>query len=422
MRVKLPLLFLLLLSVLLVPKVHAQNTNLVDSSETKLLADTGKRYIIPDTKKKISWTSFSNKLFSMQLGGVFLLDYTGFFQDSTSKAQVDKQKSQFDLRSVRLMARGKIFFKQPWQYLISIEYKGFDRDEGVHPFGFTDLMFTIPAGKLGSFSVGKLKETFVYEMVGDAANLPQTERMLSPFFASRNTGVRWNKPAFNDRMTFSAGYFNNFITSGTSFAEGVNTVTARVTGLPIYKEDGHHFIHLAASMRYLEAQNGVLRFKGKDESNVSSNYIDTKDFTAKNALSFGFEELMNYNNFSLLGEYVFTNANTPGPNKHFDGFYIEGSWVLSGETRPYDKKAAYARRVKPHGKGGAWEIVSRVSNLDFDSYDIDGGKMLKLYEGLNWWATQYWRLSVGYGFSNLDKNNLNNGTTNSIICRLQWVY
>lgn len=422
MRFKIRTLFYLLFSVLALQGAYAQNTNLVDSTEKKLLADTGKRYLIPDAKKKISWTSFSNKLFSMQLGGVFLLDYTGFFQDSTSKAQVDKQKSQFDLRSVRLMARGKIFFKQPWQYLISVEYKGFDRDEGVHPFGFTDLMFTIPAGKIGSFSVGKLKETFVYEMVGDAANLPQTERMLSPFFASRNTGVRWSKPAINDRMTFSAGYFNNFIMSGTSFAEGANTVTARVTGLPIYKEDGHHFIHLAASMRYLEAQNGVLRFKGKDESNVSSNYIDTKDFTAKNALSFGFEELMNYNNFSLLGEYVFTNANTPGPNKHFDGFYIEGSWVISGETRPYDKKAAYARRVKPNGKGGAWEIVSRVSNLNFDSYDIDGGKMLKLYEGLNWWATQYWRLSVGYGFSNLDKNNLNNGTTNSIICRLQWVY
>ena len=43
--------------------------------------------------------------------------------------------------------------------------------------------------QLGTLTLGKIKEPFVYEMVGDAANLPHHERLMSPFFRSRNDGV-----------------------------------------------------------------------------------------------------------------------------------------------------------------------------------------------------------------------------------------
>jgi phosphate-selective porin OprO/OprP len=400
---------------------HAQHTDLVDSTQTNLLLDTNKKYAVPDVKK-MSWTNFSTKLFSMQIGAVPIIDYTAFFQNGKSVSQVGDQNSQFDIRSARLMFRGKIFFKNPWSYLISVEYKGIDRTPDQNAFGFTDLMFTIPAGKIGSFSVGKLKETFVYEMVGDAANLPQTERILNPFFISRNTGVRWNKTLLNDRMTVAAGYFNNFASTDTTIKGGANEFTARVTGLVYNDEADKKFLHLGVSYRYLEAKDGVLRYKGKDESNVSSNYVDTKDFAANHSASYGFEELYNVKNFSLLGEYVISVASTPQGNENFKGYYLTGSWVLSGEQRPYDKKAAYARRVKPSGKSGAWEIVARVSKVDLDSRDIKGGKLFKLYGGLNWWATQRWRISTGYGYGNLDKDNIKDGITNSVITRLQWVY
>ncbi|MXV53237.1 hypothetical protein GS399_19905 [Pedobacter sp. HMF7647] len=413
--------FLLILFAFQLTSVFAQNTDLVDSSQTQVLADTGKKYLIPDVRKKMSWTHFSTKLFSMQLGAAPIIDYSAFFQDSASIRQVGKQKDQFDLRSARFMMRGKIFFKNRWSYLIGIEYKGLDRTDDQKAFGFTDLMFTIPAGKIGSFSVGKLKETFVYEMVGDAANLPQAERILNPFFVSRNTGVRWNKPLLNDRMTMAAGYFNNFITTDTTLKGGANSFTARLTGLPYYDEATKTFLHLAVSTRYAEGQNDILRYKGKNESNVTSNYVDTKNFAADHSWSIGFEELWNIKNFSLLGEYVISTASTPQGSETFKGYYFTGSWVLSGEQRPYDKKAAYARRVKPEATHGAWEVVARISNVDLDSKDIKGGKLVKFYGGLNWWATQYWRMAFGYGYSNLDRDNIK-GITNSLIVRLQWIY
>ena len=289
------------------------------------------------------------------------------------------------------------------------------------PWNITDLYFVIPVGVLGNLTVGKVKETFVYEMVGDAANLAQTERILNPFFNSRNIGLKLGRTFMNDRMTVAAGWFNDWFTQGQSFSESANTFTARVTALPVFEDNGKRFLHLGLSTRYLEEENGVLRYKGRNESNVSSNYVDTKDFTASHSWSFGFEQLWSVNNFSLLGEYVHSWAYTPTNTEQFKGYYLTGSWVISGEQRPYDKKAAYARRIKPTKKGGAWEIVSRVSHVKLDGKNIHGGELLKMYLGLNWWATQYWRVSFGYGASNLNKDDLL-GITNSFLWRIQWIF
>ena len=55
--------------------------------------------------------------------------------------------------------------------------------------GFTDRNFSASAGKLGVLKVGKTKEPFIYEMAGHSAFLPQMERILNPFFVSRDVGV-----------------------------------------------------------------------------------------------------------------------------------------------------------------------------------------------------------------------------------------
>lgn len=417
-------LFLLLLALAFAnARLVAQNMDMVDSSETQLLADTGKKYLLPDPHRKhMRWANGGTKWFSYQIGFAPIVDYTAFVQDDDSKAQVGKQENQGDIRSARVSIRGNINFKNPWRYFISVGYNGLDYDPSKqNPWNITDLYFVIPVGVLGNLSIGKVKEPFVYEMVGDAANLPQTERILNPFFVSRNIGLKFNKTFLNDRITTAVGWFNDWFTQGQNFSESANTFAFRFTALPIYEDQGKRFVHIGASTRYVESENGVLRYKGKNESNVSSYYVDTKDFAADHSWSFGLEQLWSINNFSLLSEYVHSWAETPTGTQQFGGYYFTGSWVISGEQRPYDKKAAYARRIKPDGRGGAWELIGRVSRVNLDSRDIEGGTLLKMYMGVNWWATQYWRISFGYGASNLDKSD-RIGVTNSFLFRLQWIY
>jgi phosphate-selective porin OprO and OprP len=409
----------LVLAVSLSTLCFGQHTDHVDSSQVQVLADSGRNYFIPDVKNR-KWTKTSNKLFSAQLGFVPILDYNLNIQDGTSEEQVGKQDSRLDIRSARMMVRGKINLKNPWSYIVSLEYRGLDRTPDMSEFGFTDIKLVIPLSKNSELWVGQIKETFVYEMVGDAANLPHQERLLNPFFQSRNNGIQYRKFLLNNRMTISGGWFNKWPFNGQSFDESPNTLTARITGLPKWEKNGKQFMHAGISVRYAEANNNTIRLRGKNESNVSSNYVDTKEFEGTHQWNIGIEQLWSLENFSVLMEYVHNWSHATTGVEQFRGYYVTTSYIISGEQRPYDMKAAYARRVKPDDKSGAWELWFRIGRVNLDSRNIQGGINSRGTFGMNWWATQYWKFGFNYGISNLYKNDIV-GITNSFQWRLQWV-
>jgi phosphate-selective porin len=399
--------------------LKAQHSDMVDSTQKQVFADSGRSYFIPDVQRKrdMGWTKGGNKLLTWQLGFVPIIDYDLNMQNEQSEKQVGKQESRLDIRSARFSVRGNLnFAKNPWSYMVSLEYKGLDRTQDDDPFGFTDIKLIIPAGKNGNFTLGKIKETFIYEMVGDAANLPHQERLLSPFFRSRNAGVVYKHYFMKDRLSAAAGWFNDFIQG-----QGNNTFTARVTGLNKWEEKGKQFVHTGFGFRYVQAKEGTIRLRGKNQSNVGSNYVDTKDFAADYQMNFSFEQLWSLENYSMLFEYAQNWTKTPTGTEQFKGYYVTGSYIISGEQRPYDMKAGYARRVKPDGKAGAFEVVTRFGRVNLDSRNISGGINTIYSFGLNWWATQYWKAGMFYTISNLDKNDFI-GVTNSFQWRIQWVF
>ena len=103
------------------------------------------------------------------------------------------------------------------------------------------------------------------------------------------------------------------------------------------------------------------------------------------------------------------------------GYYMTASWVITGEHRPYDRTAAYARRVLPTGPWGAWEMIGRIGRVDLNDGAVQGGKMNGWWAGVNWWATRRWKASIGYGNIDLDRSGLN-GNTRTLLTRLQWIY
>ena len=78
-----------------------------------------------------------------------------------------------------------------------------------------------------------------------------------------------------------------------------------------------------------------------------------------------------------------------------------GSWVVTGEHRPYDKKVSYARRILPTGNWGSLELFGRC-----------GGFLTKWFFGANWWVNRRIRLTAGYGRAN----------PNQYFTRVQWTY
>lgn len=186
--------------------------------------------------------------------------------------------------------------------------------------------------------------------------------------------------------------------------------------------DGREFLHLGVAFRHIGADNGQLRYKGRPESNVTDNYVDTGDFPAKYARQLALEALYNTGPFSVLAEYAQAWVKSPERgNPGFNGFYVSGSYVLTGENRPYDKRVGYARRIIPRSRWGAVELVGRFGYLDIDDTLVKGGKLAKWYAGANWWASRQWKIGTGYGLADLERFNTT-GRTQMWITRLQWIY
>ena len=78
--------------------------------------------------------------------------------------------------------------------------------------------------------------------------------------------------------------------------------------------------------------------------------IDTGFIPADTADTWGFELAANWRNFLIQGEYIHIDVDpTVGRDLNFDGWYVEGSWVLTGESRPYIvSSATYGRPTPAH--------------------------------------------------------------------------
>jgi phosphate-selective porin OprO/OprP len=392
--------------------------------EAARLPPPAQPFFVPDVPQSVvEQTQVRERWFTLKLGVAAVFDYTAFNQDSASLSQVGRQEAAWQVRDLRLMARGTLGTDYKVGYFVAGVYKGFDTDPADN-WDLVDLWFSFPlGGPATKLIVGKTKETFDYEMVGDSANLPQQERVLNPFFVSRNVGAKLTHViGEKQRATASIGVFNDWWTKGESLGNSGTDVSARFTGLLWDKPESKRYLHLGLAGRYAGADNNTLRYKGRPESNVADNYVDTGNLPSDHAWHMGLEALWNEGPFSVLAEYNRAWVSSPANgNPEFSGYYITGSWILTGETRPYDRTVGYARRVMPKGRWGAPELVARFSHEDLNGGSVQGGKFDKTYLGLNWWATRRWKVGFGWGHTWLDRFG-QTGVTDSFQTRIQWIY
>ncbi|MGH9262219.1 MAG: porin, partial [Acidimicrobiales bacterium] len=330
----------------------------------------GRRYLLPDLRPDALVLDGTHVRIRPIIA--LIADYSWFDQDQGSVAQVGVQADQADLRAARfgLVARLK---SPPRVELIAIaDFIEHKRREDA-TFDVLDLAIGVPFGAHHRVTVGKQKQPFVYEMVGLAALLPQQERILSPFFVTRDVGVRVSGWLAQDRIVWWAGWFNDWFTTGRSFAAAGNDYVVRVTGLPLVSADGRAYLHVGIGGRYTEAEDGMLRFRGRPESNVADYYVDTGDLPASHAVAIGLEVLGTWRQWSLLGEWVRATVHgSAGQDPHLRGAYLTASWVMTGEHRRYGPVPGGGRSPLPTRRIGAWELVARYARVDAVDQAVDG--------------------------------------------------
>ena len=167
---------------------------------------------------------------------------------------------------------------------------------------------------------------------------------------------------------------------------------------PWQDPDTNFNVHLGGNFGYVfrpqEATNTQnpgfttygIAFSDRPELRVDNiTFLNTGALDAKSAYSVGLEAAVSYGPFMIEGEHFWYGIARDDPgtpvagitNPNFSGWYVEGSWVLTGEPRRYNIANASFTRPSPtedfnptNGAWGAWELVGRYSSTDLD-YDVN---------------------------------------------------
>jgi phosphate-selective porin OprO/OprP len=348
-----------------------------------------------DTKGKLELRSKDGD-FVWRLGGRVQADAALYQNDQDSGLG-----SGSEFRRARLEMGGTLW--RAWDFMLQYDFTdtgeegirdAFIRYTGFKPYGVTGI------------TAGQFKEPFSLEELTSSKYITFMERALPNVFApARNRGASVST-AFADMVTGSVGFFGEGVdsdeTDGDDNSEGYAT-TGRLTFSPIHTATQVVHLGAAGSWRAVDEAD-MLRFRQRPESHVTdvrlvnTDFIDADDFTR-----FGGELAGVYGPFSLQGEYMRADVNRQlgGENLTFDGWYVYGTWFLTGESRAYEFDKGAFGNIKPTrvvGKGGigAWELAARYSALDLNDDAVLGGEQRDITLGLNWYPNSNLRFLLNY--------------------------
>jgi phosphate-selective porin OprO/OprP len=148
----------------------------------------------------------------------------------------------------------------------------------------------------------------------------------------------------------------------------------------------------------------TLRYRSKPETDVSAlRLVDTGEIAGgvRRTLALNPEVALGVGAFSLQAEYMAVRVERArAENLDFKAWYVQTSYTLSGEPRPYRSNKGVFDGIKPatpfarDGGWGAWELAARWSALDLSDQSIRGGRERNATLGLNWYPNALLRSSV----------------------------
>ena len=368
-----------------------------------------------DTSKWNRWeTEYVSGIF---IAGLVLDRINWLSQDAESESQVG-DLSAFEggeIRGLRVGAVGTLnMFDQPWIYTIFGATNAFDKgynEEGLDSFTLFDWRLDVPFYRNTVLSIGKQKEPISGERVQSMIYNHMQERsaVSDALMPSRNVGIVWNGAGALPYSTWAVGVFNDWIDTDEDFDDSATQYIGRVTWAPLRTDDDSSLLHVGLGYRYSDAKEGI-RFRTEPEFDQSPAFVDTGFDTptgvlpADNFQTWNAELSWRRGPLWIASEYTRTSVdNTDLANPNFDGYWIAGSWVLTGEMRPYNRKSGtfrnlpVARTVYQGGKG-AWELSARWSSIDLTDGLVDGGEMDIASLGLTWWLTPIFSVGANYRY------------------------
>jgi phosphate-selective porin OprO/OprP len=368
----------------------------------------------------------ADKRYKLKLGGRLHYDGQFFDADDDTKTAVETGTNRIEdgteFRRVRYEMSGDV---ERVDWAISVDFAGGSSTFRNVYAGVKDLPF-------GNIRAGQFKEPYGLEQLTSSNNLTFTERsLMNAFVPAFNAGVMVFDTAANERMTWAIGGFRTGSDSGeVSRGDGEYAGTARITGLPVWGDEGRDYVHLGASYSRRSPTNDSVTFSAKPEANLAPSYVSAT-IAAEDVDLLGAEVAWGIGSLTLSGEYTLasvTGDSSGAADPDFSGYYVQAGYVLTGENRPYGKTAGALGAVKPKenafgetGGRGAWEVATRLSSIDLVDDGVDGGELDDITFGVNWYLNPHTRLMLDYILADLDAAGGADGGDTSIFA-FRWQF
>lgn len=374
--------------------------------------------------------------YDQSTAGSLVSDYRRGSVGATANRETDAARDLSDgafFRRARIGVEGVI--NRNFNYRLIVDFGGGGGTEGparvVHswiaytglaPFTFQIGAFSPPANLEDGIAADDL--LFI-----ERASSSELSRALGGAAGRLGVGVRYSGTRGMGSLTLTGRTVND-----AEVSDSQNALVGRLGGLVATASDFN--VHLGANGTYVihPADQGAsatgaryaIRYRDRPEIRVdSTRLIDTGSINADHAYAAGVEVAGNWQNWLLQGEnfwYGIERRNSTLANPSFSGYYLQGSWVLTGESHRYNPATASYQSPRPlvpfdgHGGWGAWELALRYSRADLNYHaglaglarpadGVRGGLQSITTAGINWYPNSNIRFLLDYQHVNVDRLN-----------------
>jgi len=367
--------------------------------------------------------------YQLRISGWVATDFAWIDSGKALQTSFGKEQDGAGFRSARIRINSKLTDLIEAQ----AEYE-FAGENGQDTPAFFDTYLQVngipyvPGRAEGELRIGHFREPFsLEELTSQPARTFQERSLLAVYNPSRNLGVQWSDALFGDktfeRFSYQIGVFkttDNWPSSNDSDEDQGWSITARATGLPYFADAGNRLLHIGAAYSHRNPDGAVLAWNVRPETRLALFRYVNADATAPTPPAAGFrlrdaraddvdlfniEGALKWGPALLQAEYTLANVDTTfGGSRTFSGYYVQGSYVLTGESRTYRHANGTFDKVKPkkdfgfkEGNGwGAWEVAARYASVDLEDGPVRAGKQSSLTGGINWFLTNNVTASLNY--------------------------
>ncbi|QDU82221.1 Porin O precursor [Polystyrenella longa] len=347
-----------------------------------------------------------------QLTGFMQIDTGWFEQDDANKAVLGDIQNGADFRRARLAAVGEV-----WEnvgYMLEMDFAA-----GGRP-SFMDVWFEIKNDEAGNVRIGQFRQPFGMDGQTSIKDISFLERGLPfAFLPFRQIGMMYygNSEVEDTTWAVSGFRFPTDPFGGNIGDSGGYGGAARLTRLLIdHGDDG--VVHVGAGYVYIDPANDFVQYQNQPEFFVSETggsglvpqgvpnnvppFVDTGAMPTEHVNLINAEFGASAGPLHTQAEVFYSMlSRLNGSSVTFNGAYAQAGYVLTGESRAYNRKAGVFGRVvpdNPFGRSGigAWEVAARWSYIDLNDEDIQGGRLNDTTLGLNWYLNKFTKVQFNY--------------------------